>query len=62
MSKLADSTCEACRIDAPMVADDDALILLKEIEDWHIIDNGFKQIKLKAFIKMILFVLQRPIN
>ena len=45
MSKLADSTCEACRIDAPMVADDDALILLKEIEDWHIIDNGFKQLK-----------------
>ena len=39
MSKLADSTCEACRIDAPMVADDDALILLKEIEDWHIIDT-----------------------
>ena len=45
MSDLASSTCEACRIDAPMVSDDEAFILIKEIEGWDLIDDGVKKLK-----------------
>ena len=45
MSDLASNTCEACRIDAPMVSDDEALILIKEIEGWDLIDDGVKKLK-----------------
>ena len=45
MSDLALSTCEACRIDAPMVSDDEAFILIKEIEGWDLIDDGVKKLK-----------------
>jgi len=45
VSDLALSTCEACRIDAPMVSDDEALILIKEIEGWDLIDDGVKKLK-----------------
>ena len=45
MSDLASSTCEACRIDAPMVTDDEASLLIKEIEDWQLIDDGVKKLK-----------------
>ena len=44
MSDLASSTCEACRIDAPMVSDDEAFILIKEIEGWDFIDDGVKKL------------------
>ena len=45
MSDLASSTCEACRIDAPMVSDDEAFILIKEKEGWDLIDDGVKKLK-----------------
>jgi len=45
VSDLASSTCEACRIDAPMVTDDEASLLIKEIEDWQLIDDGVKKLK-----------------
>ena len=45
MSDLASSACEACRIDAPMVSDDEAFILIKEIEGWDLIDDGVKKLK-----------------
>ena len=45
MSDLAESTCEACRIDAPLVSDGEASVLIKEIEGWHLIDDGVKKLK-----------------
>ena len=45
MSDLASNTCEACRIDAPRVSDDEASILIKEIEGWDVIDDGVKKLK-----------------
>ena len=43
MIDLASSTCEACRIDAPKVSDDEASLLIKEIEGWDVIDEGVKK-------------------
>ena len=45
VSDLVTSSCEACRIDAPSVSDDEAYVLLKEIEGWHLIDDGVKKLK-----------------
>ena len=45
MSDLASNTCEACRTDALKVSDDEANILLKEIDNWDLIRDGFKQLK-----------------
>ena len=45
MSDLASSVCEACRIDAPIVSDDEASLLLKEIDGWDLIDDGVKKLK-----------------
>lgn len=45
MSDLASNTCEACRIDAPRVSDDEASILINEIEGWDVIDDGAKKLK-----------------
>ena len=45
MNDLATSSCEACRIDAPIVSDDEASVLLKEIEGWYLIDDGVKKLK-----------------
>ena len=45
MSNLVSSSCEACRIDAPSVLDDEASELIKEIEGWHLIDDGVKKLK-----------------
>ena len=45
MSDLAASSCEACRIDAPLVSDDEASILINEIEGWDVIDDGVKKLK-----------------
>ena len=45
MSDLASNTCEACRIDAPKVLDDEANILLKEIDNWDLIHEEVKQLK-----------------
>ena len=45
VSDLAAGTCEACRIDAPIVSDDEASLLIKEIEGWDFIDDGVKKLK-----------------
>ena len=45
MIDLAANSCEACRIDAPIVSNDEASVLLKEIEGWHLIDDGVKKLK-----------------
>jgi 4a-hydroxytetrahydrobiopterin dehydratase len=45
VSDLASSTCEACRIDAPRVSDDEASLLIKEIEGWQLINDGVKKLK-----------------
>lgn len=45
MSNLVSSSCEACRIDALSVSDDEASELIKEIEGWHLIDDGVKKLK-----------------
>ena len=45
MSDLASRTCEACRIDAPRVSDDEASLLIKEIEGWDVIDEEVKKLK-----------------
>ena len=45
MIDLASSTCEACRIDAPKVSDDEASLLIKEIEGWDLINDGIKKLK-----------------
>ena len=45
MSDLASNTCEACRIDAPKVSDDESNILLKEIDNWDLIHEEVKQLK-----------------
>ena len=45
MSDLASNTCEACRIDAPLVSDDEVSILINEIEGWDLINDGIKKLK-----------------
>jgi len=45
VSDLAANSCEACRIDAPLVSDDEASVLLKEIEGWQLVDDGVKKLK-----------------
>ena len=45
MSDLASNTCEACRIDAPVVSDHEASMLIKEIEGWDLINDGIKKLK-----------------
>ena len=45
MNDLASSSCEACRIDAPIVSDDEASLLIKEIEGWDLINDGIKKLK-----------------
>ena len=45
MSDLAASSCEACRIDAPIVSDNEASMLIKEIEGWDLINDGIKKLK-----------------
>ena len=45
MSDLASNTCEACRIDASIVSDYEASLLIKEIEGWDLINDGIKKLK-----------------
>ena len=45
MNDLASNACEACRIDAPKVSDDEVNILLKEIDNWDLIHEKVKQLK-----------------
>jgi 4a-hydroxytetrahydrobiopterin dehydratase len=45
VSDLASSSCEACRIDAPIVSDDEASLFINEIEGWDLINDGIKKLK-----------------
>ena len=45
MIDLASNTCEACRVDAPTVSDNEASMLIKEIEGWDLINDGIKKLK-----------------
>ena len=45
MNDLASNTCEACRIDAPTVSNNEASMLIKEIEGWDLINDGIKKLK-----------------
>ena len=45
MSDLASNTCEACRVDAPTVSNNEASMLIKEIEGWDLINDGIKKLK-----------------
>ena len=45
MSDLASSACEACRIDATTVSNNEASMLIKEIEGWDLINDGIKKLK-----------------
>lgn len=45
MNDLAASSCQACKIDAPIISDHEASVLIKEIEGWHLIDDGTKKLK-----------------
>ena len=45
MSDLVASSCEACRIDAPTVSDNEASMLIREIEGWDLINDGIKKLK-----------------
>ena len=49
MSDLASHTCEACRIDAPKISDDEAFVLITKIDGWDLIDDEIKKLK-KEFI------------
>jgi len=45
VNDLASNACEACRIDAPKVSDDEVNILLKEIDNWDLMNEGIKKLK-----------------
>ena len=46
MSQLSEQTCQACRSDAPQVADSEIAKLLMEIPDWDLITvDGVKQLQ-----------------
>ncbi|GAB1256785.1 4a-hydroxytetrahydrobiopterin dehydratase [Aurantivibrio plasticivorans] len=43
--ELLNQTCEACRIDAPRVTEEEATELHKQIPEWElVIDDGVKQL------------------
>ncbi len=52
MSDLASNTCEACRIDAPRVSEDEASLLIKEIEGWDLINEDVKKLKKNLVFKL----------
>ena len=45
MNDLASGSCEACRIDATTVSNNEASMLIKEIEGWDLINDGIKKLK-----------------
>lgn len=46
MSELNELQCEACRIDAPRVLDDEASTLMKEIPEWEKLNrDGIDQLE-----------------
>ncbi len=46
MAKLSEQACEACRADAPRVADDELAELIREIPDWTVeVRDGVMQLE-----------------
>ena len=41
---LENNKCEACRIGAPKVTDDEKETFLKELPDWNILDDGVEKL------------------
>ena len=48
---LKESKCEACKIDAPLVSDNEATELLKELDNWEIELHG----DIKQLVKQFKF-------
>ena len=44
MANLSDETCEACRIDAPLVSQEEAKALLTNLDDWQLIETPINQL------------------
>ncbi len=45
MENLHEQTCEVCRVGAPQVTDDEAILLKEQIPEWHIIKtDGIKKL------------------
>ena len=49
---LENNKCEACRIGAPKVTDEEKKTFLKELPDWNILDDGVEKL-VKDFNKAI---------
>jgi len=45
VSDLASQVCEACRIDAPKVSDNEAQDLMQDIDGWDLVEEETKKIK-----------------
>ena len=60
MTTLSQASCEACRIGAPTVSDNEATELLQQIPEWTLIEvDGIKQLqrqyKFKNFVLAMAF-------
>jgi len=60
MSELSQQVCEACQADAPKVSEAEAEVLLKELENWLIVEKKgvpqlLKTYDFKNFIEAISF-------
>ncbi len=45
MSDLASQVCEACRIDAPKVSDNEAQDLMQDIDGWDLVEEETKKLR-----------------
>ena len=45
MANLSDETCEACRIDAPLVSQEEAKALLTNLDGWQLIETPINQLQ-----------------
>ncbi len=60
MNELSQLSCEACRIDAPHVSDEELKTLIKEIPDWSVVNENNilklrRAFKFKNFIEALDF-------
>ena len=56
---LENNKCEACRIGAPKVTDEEKKTFLKELPDWNILDDGVekfvKDFKFSSYMEAVDF-------
>ena len=56
---LENNKCEACRIGAPKVTDEEKKTILKELPDWNILDDGVeklvKDFKVSSYMEAVDF-------